>query len=345
MMNQSLFIPKSWERLIQPYKVAFEKMSSTQCNETIVVQPLERGFGVTLGNALRRILMSSIQGTAVTSVKISGALLEFSSLPGIVEDVTDIILNIKALKLRLNGDEDSRRFNLSVQGPCIVTAGMIQGESLLDVLDPDQVICTLSSGRNVSMELCVSRGKGYVPVPQTSFQSNQIGEIFVDAKFSPIERVSFVVEDTRVGNSTDYDRLLLTVETDGSLSPRDAISDAAVILHDQLRHFISSDSQLAHKNMPTELDKNSTVFPPVLFNLVKDLDLPVRCLNCLKSAQIVYVGDLVKKTKDDLLKTPNFGKKSLDDIEDLLAVFNMKLGMSFPDWPPQNIENYNATRV
>jgi len=280
----------------------------------------------------------------VTSIKISGALLEFSSLPGVVEDVTDIILNIKALKLRLNGDEESRRFNLSVQGPCLVTAGMIQGESVLDVLDPDQVICTLSSGGHISMELCITRGKGYVPVPQNSYQSNHIGEIFLDAKFSPVERVSFVVEDTRVAHSTDYDRLLLTVETDGSLSPRDAIGDAAVILHDQLRHFISSDAQLAHKNTPAELDKNSSAFPPVLFNLVKDLDLPVRCLNCLKSAQIVYVGDLVRKTKDDLLKTPNFGKKSLDDIEALLAVFNMKLGMSFPDWPPQNLENHNTIR-
>lgn len=254
MMNQNLFMPKSWERLIQPYKVAFEKMDTVQCKETVVVQPLERGFGVTLGNALRRVLMSSIQGTAVTSIKISGALLEFSSLPGVVEDVTDIILNIKALKLRLNGEEDSRRFTVSAQGPCVVTAEMIQGESVLDVLDPNQVICTLSAGGNVSMELCVSKGKGYVPIPQNSFQSTQIGEIFLDAKFSPIERVSFTVEDTRVGNSTDYDRLLLTVETDGSLSPRDAISDAAVILHDQLSHFISSDVQLAHKNAPATLD-------------------------------------------------------------------------------------------
>jgi len=307
MINQSTFIPKSWDRLIRPYKISYEKMATTDFMETVVVEPLERGFGVTLGNALRRVLMSSIQGSAVTSVKITGALLEFSSLQGVV-----------------------------------VTAGMIQGESVLDVLDPNQVICTLSEGGSIAMELCISKGKGYVSAPQNSFAAKQIGEIFLDAKFSPVERVSFEVEDTRVGQSTDYDRLLLKVETNGSLTPRDAINDAAMILHDQLRHFLSSDAQLAHKNAyPASRDSGSTSFPPVLFNLVANLDLPVRCLNCLRGAQIVYVGDLVKKTKDDLLKTPNFGKKSLDDIEDLLAVFNLSLGMSFPDWPPQNIEQHH----
>jgi DNA-directed RNA polymerase subunit alpha len=342
MITQSTFIPKSWDRLIRPYKVSFEKMDTTDYLETVVVEPLERGFGMTLGNALRRVLMSSIQGTAVTSVKISGALLEFSSLKGVVEDVTDIVLNLKVLKLRLLGADETRRFTVTAKGPCVVTAGMIQGESVLDVLDENQVICTLAEGGSLDMELCVSRGKGYISVPQTAFINKQIGEIFLDAKFSPIQRVSFEVEDTRVGQSTDYDRLLLTVETNGSLTPRDAISDAAVILHDQLRHFIFSDVQLSHTNTyAVSRESGATNFPSVLFNLVKDLDLPVRCLNCLKSAEIVYVGDLVKKTKEDLLRTPNFGKKSLDDIEALLAVFNLSLGMSFPDWPPQNIENTN----
>ena len=342
MLNPSTFVPKSWDRLIRPYKVSYEKMATTHCVETVVVEPLERGFGVTLGNALRRVLMSSIQGCAITSIKITGALLEFSSLKGVVEDVTDIILNLKVLKLRLNGLEDSRSFSLTAQGPGVVTAGMIVGESLLDVLDPNQVICTLSEGGSIAMELCVSKGKGYVPAPQKSFAAKQIGEIFLDAKFSPVQRVAFEVEDTRVGQSTDYDRLLLTVETDGSLTPRDAINDAAMILHDQLKHFLSSEAQLAQKNIYYHSgDVSTSAFPPVLFNLVANLDLPVRCLNCLRSAQIVYVGDLVKKTKEDLLKTPNFGKKSLDDIEDLLAVFNLRLGMSFPEWPPKNIEQHH----
>ena len=342
MLNQTTFVPKSWDRLIRPYKISYEKMSTTECLETIVVEPLERGFGVTLGNALRRVLMSSIQGAAVTSVKISGALLEFSSLQGVVEDVTDIVLNLKVLKLRLTCPEDSRSFMLTAQGPCVVTAGMIQGDSVLDVLDPNQVICTLSDGGSLSMEICISKGKGYLPAPQNSFAAKQIGEIFLDAKFSPIQRVTFEVEDTRVGQSTDYDRLLLTVETNGALTPRDAVNDAAMILHDQLKYFLSSDAQLAQKNVyAVSGDAGASTFPPVLFNLVSNLDLPVRCLNCLRSAQIVYVGDLVKKTKDDLLKTPNFGKKSLDDIEDLLAVFNLKLGMSFPDWPPKNIEKHH----
>lgn len=342
MPNVSPFIPKSWSRLIQPYKISYEKMETVDYKETVVVEPLERGFGVTLGNALRRVLMSSIQGSAVTSVKINGALLEFSSLPGVVEDVTDIVLNLKVLKLRLNSSEDSRNFTLTAEGPCIVTAGMIQGDSVLDVLDPNQVICTLSEGGSISMEMCVTKGKGYVSAPQNSFAAKQIGEIFLDAKFSPVERVSFEVEDTRVGQSTDYDRLLLTVETNGSLTPRDAINDAALILHDQLRHFLSSEAQLAHKNAyPTSRDAGNSTLPPILFNLVANLELTVRPLNCLKNSQIVYVGDLVKKTREELLKTPNFGRKTLEEIENLLLGFNLKLGMSFPDWPPHNIEQHH----
>lgn len=337
----------SWESLIRPHKIHFERINDVSHRETMVVEPLEKGFGITLGNALRRVLLSSIQGTAVTAVDVEGAFLEFASLPGVVEDMTDIILNLKVLKLRLLSAEDSKDFTVQAQGPCVVTAGMIEKNAALDVIDPDQVICTLTQEGAVSMTLTVSRGKGYVPAPQNTFQVKKIGQIMIDARFSPIDNVAFEVKDARVGQSTDFDSLAMTVQTNGTITPRDALHEAAMILHDQLRCFLKNDAipmVNLGSSLPREVEgeggNGNSTLPPVLFNLVKDLPLPVRCLNCLKSAQIVYVGDLVKKTKDELLRTPSFGKKSLDDIEALLGVFHLSLGMSFPDWPPHNIQQY-----
>jgi len=331
----------SWESLIKPHKVHFERTNDVSHREVMVLEPFEKGFGITLGNALRRVLLSSIQGAAVTSVDVEGAYLEFASLPGVVEDMTDIILNLKVLKLRLLSSENSKTFTVKAQGPCVVTAGMIEHDASLEIIDPNQVICTLNQEGSVSMTLTVSRGKGYVPAPQNTFQVKKIGQIMIDARYSPIDNVSFEVKDARVGQSTDFDSLSITVQTNGTISPREALHEAAVILHDQLRVFLKSDVPTITQAGPVVVrDTDGSGLPSVLFNLVKDLDLPVRCLNCLKSAQIVYVGDLVKKTKDELLRTPNFGKKSLDYIEALLAVFNLSLGMSFPDWPPHNIQKY-----
>ncbi len=331
---------KSWEHLIKPYKIEFDKENNNNFVEVITVEPLEKGFGLTLGNALRRVLLSSIQGTAVTSVKFSGALLEFSSIPGVVEDVTDIILNIKSLDLYLRTQEFPQKFSLSAQGPCVVTAGMIEGLGILDVLNPDQPICTLGEGAVFNAELYVSRGKGYVPAT-FSASKKQVGEIIVDARFNPVKKVSYVVEHTRVVQSTDYDRLILTIETNGSITPREALTEAACILQNQLQSFSSFSVQETSKQVErSEPHLSYMRLPQILFSLVKDLDLPVRCLNCLKNAQIVYLGDLVKKRESDLLKTPNFGRKSLNDINEVLGRFGLSLGMDFPEWPPENIENY-----
>jgi len=331
---------KSWEHLIKPYKVEFDKKDDKEYLEVITVEPLEKGFGLTLGNALRRVLLSSIQGTAVTSVKFSGALLEFSAIPGVVEDVTDIILNIKSLDLHLRTHEAGQKFSLSAQGPCVVVAGMIEGDGVLDILNPDQPICTLGEGAHFNLELYVSRGKGYVPAALAA-PKKQVGEIIVDARFNPVKKVSYVVEHTRVAQSTDYDRLILTIETNGSITPREALTDAACILQNQLQSFASFSIQEASKQVDRpESHFQNMRLPQVLFSLVKDLDLPVRCLNCLKNAQIVYLGDLVKKKESDLLKTPNFGRKSLNDINEVLGRFGLSLGMDFPEWPPENIENY-----
>lgn len=328
-------IMRSWEHLIKPYKIAFSKESDSNYTETIAMEPLEPGFGVTLGNALRRVLLSSIQGSAITSVKIAGTLLEFSTLPGIIEDVPDIILNLKSLDLRLNGEENTRTFKIKAEGPCIVTSDMIEGKAFLDILSPSQFICTVTEGHTFEAEITVSRGKGYVSAPPP-LEKRLLGEIALDARFNPVKKVSYKVEHTRVAHSTDYDRLLLTLETDGSISPRDAVSEAANILRDQLVLFMSFDPD-AFKTATTQVEVRpvSSSLPPILFTLVKELDLPVRCLNCLKNAEIVYVGDLVKKREIDLLRTPNFGRKSLDDIKAVLSRFDLMLGMDFPDWPPE----------
>lgn len=341
---------KSWEQLIKPYRVEFDTEDSPGRLGTVVVEPLEKGFGVTLGNALRRVLLSSLQGTAVTSVKINGTLLEFSSIPGVAEDVTDIILNVKALELRLLGGEVPQKFTISAQGPCVVTAGMIEGGSQLEVLNPQQVICTISERTSFSMDLFVGRGKGYVPAVTNASHMRQLGEIAIDAVFNPVKRVSYVVESTRIAQSTDYDRLCLTVETNGSITPQEAVSTAAVILQDQLKKFISFDMQQETPETPApprteSMGPGQNSFPPIFFKNVKELDLGVRCLNCLKSEGVVYVGDLVNKTEADLLKTANFGRKSLSDINNALSQLGLSLGMDFPGWPPENIQKYLADQA
>lgn len=335
----------SWEHLVRPYKVAFERQSDVSYKESIVVEPLEKGFGVTLGNALRRVLLSSIQGSAVTSVRIEGTVLEFSHLPGITEDVTDIILNLKTLALRLHG-ESHQRFKISAKGPGVVTAGDIQRSPQLTVLNPDQVICTLSESGSFEAEICVDRGKGYVPASVSS-DSRMVGEIMMDARFNPVRHVSYVVDHTRVAQSTDYDRLVLSVETNGAVTPKEAIAEAARILQDQLKSFVSFDARADVPVLPHVVaqDMMNAPMPGILFRLVKELELSVRCLNCLKIANIVYLGDLVTRSEADLMGTPNFGRKSLDEIKTVLATWGLKLGMCFPDWPPENMDQYMSRGI
>jgi DNA-directed RNA polymerase subunit alpha len=332
---------KSWSELVTPYKTVFELASESGRVEQIVVGPLEKGFGTTFGNALRRVLLSSIQGSAVSCVKIAGTFLEFSTLPGVIEDVTDIVLNLKGLNLRLNGLEKSQIFKIEARGPCVVTAGMIQGVGILDILDPEQVICTLTREGTFDAELVIERGKGYVSAP-VACERKVLGEIMVDARFNPIRRVSYQVEPMRVGQDTDYERLLLTIETNGAVSPKEALSEAVAILQHQLASFAAVDPEIFKAvDLPslgqgeTARAKASGSLPQILFSQIKDLDLPARCQNCLKNAEIVYVGDLVKRREEELMRTPHLGKKSLDDIKALLVKHNLSLGMDLPDWPPE----------
>ncbi len=326
-------ISKNWNDLIKPSNVQVDSGRNPGVVATITVEPLERGYGVTLGNALRRILLSSLQGAAVTAVKIEGVVHEFSSVPGVKEDITDIILNIKSLVLKTHSPE-KKRIYLKAVGPCEVTAGMIETGADVEVVNKDLVICTLGKGYNLNVELTVETGKGYVPASQNRPADAPIGLIPVDALYSPVKRVAYKVESSRVGQVTDYDKLLLTVETDGTVSPDTAVAYAARIMQDQLQLFINFEEVEDDKKD----DEEKLSFDPNLLRKVDELELSVRSQNCLKNDNIVYIGDLVIKTEAEMLKTPNFGRKSLNEIKEVLASMNLRFGMDVPDWPPENIE-------
>ena len=328
-------LQKNWQELIKPNKLDVESGVDATCEATIVAQPLERGFGLTLGNALRRVLLSSLQGAAVTSVQINSVLHEFSSIPGVIEDVTDIILNIKGLSLRMNG-EGPKRISLKAKGPCTVTAGMIEAGHDIEILNPDLVICTLDNKANIDMELIVAHGKGYVPAVQNRPEDAPIGLIPIDSLFSPVRKVSYTVDNARVGQVTDYDKLLLTVETNGAVTPEDAVALAARILQDQLQLFINFEEPQARV---VEQETGEPEFNRNLLRKVDELELSVRSANCLKNDNIVYIGDLVQKSEAEMLRTPNFGRKSLNEIKEVLVTMDLHLGMEIPEWPPENIED------
>jgi DNA-directed RNA polymerase subunit alpha len=327
-------IQKNWTELIKPTKLQVTPGAEPQRLATVVAEPLERGFGLTLGNALRRVLLSSLQGAAVTAVQIEGILHEFSSIPGVREDVTDIILNIKALAIRMQG-EGPKRISLKATGPGEVTAGMIETVSDIEILNPDLVICTLDNGAKISMELTIETGKGYVPATQNRPEDAPIGLIPVDALYSPVRKVAYKVENTRVGQVTDYDKLSMDLETDGTVTPDDAVALAARILQDQLQLFINfEEPQQASEEEKSE----EPAFNKNLLRKVEELELSVRSANCLKNDNIIYIGDLVQKTEAEMLRTPNFGRKSLNEIKEVLAQMGLHLGMEIPNWPPENIE-------
>ncbi len=326
-------LAKNWQDLIKPSKLDIATSKSNPNQAVIVAEPLERGFGHTLGVALRRVLLSSLQGAAVTSVKIEGVLHEFSSVPGVREDVTDIILNIKELRLR-TGSTEKKRITLTATGPGEVKAGMIETSGDVEVINKDHVICTLDKGAKLHMEMVVEVGKGYVRAQRPT--DAPIGLIPVDALFSPVVKVSYKVDNARVGQITDYDKLAMTVETDASVSAEDAVALAARILQDQLQLFINFEESKVEKK---EESKPELPFSPYLLKKVYDLDeLSVRATNCLKNDNIVYVGDLVQKTEAEMLKTPNFGRKSLNEIKEKLAKIGLRFGMEVQGWPPENIE-------
>lgn len=328
-------IQKNWQTLIKPTKLHIEGGTDPSRAATIVADPLERGFGLTLGNAIRRVLLSSLQGAAITSIQIEGVLHEFSSIPGIREDVTDIVLNLKSLGLRMHG-ESSKRMSLTATGPGEVTAAQIETGADIEIMDPDLVICTLDEGAKLTMEMTVESGKGYVPAIQNRPEDAPIGMIPIDALYSPIRKVSYRIENTRVGQITDYDKLSLSIETDGSVTPEDALALSARILQDQLQLFINfEEPQVAVADeRPSELPFNKN-----LLRKVDELELSVRSANCLKNDNIVYIGDLVQKTEQEMLRTPNFGRKSLNEIKEVLAQMGLHLGMEIPSWPPENIED------
>jgi DNA-directed RNA polymerase subunit alpha len=334
-MRHSAVIQRNWESLIKPEKLEVEPGADPSRTATIVAEPLERGFGMTLGNAIRRILLSSLQGAAVTSVQIDGVLHEFSSIPGVREDVTDIVLNIKQLALRMHG-EGPKRMALTATGPGEVRASQIQAGHDIDIMNPDLVLCTLDDGVRLGMEFTVNLGKGYVPSSANRPEDAPIGLIPVDAIYSPVRRVSYKVEPTRVGQVTDYDKLLLTVETNGAVTPEDSVALAARILQDQLQLFINFEEpqQIRPEEVQDDLPFNRN-----LLRKVDELELSVRSANCLKNDNIVYIGDLVQKSEQEMLRTPNFGRKSLNEIKEVLTSMGLALGMSVAGWPPENIED------
>ncbi|ARN85347.1 DNA-directed RNA polymerase subunit alpha [Candidatus Nucleicultrix amoebiphila] len=327
-------IQKNWQSLIKPYKLNVKTDLDPSRRATVVAEPLERGFGVTLGTAIRRVLLSSLQGSAVTGVQIEGVQHEFSSIPGVIEDVPEIILNLKTLAVRKHG-EGPRKVSLKANKAGPVTAGMIQTTSEVEVLDPDLVICSLDQGGSIHMEITIDSGKGYVPSSQSRSDDHPIGYIAVDAIYSPVLKVSFKVENTRVGQRTDFDKLILDIETNGSVKPEDAVALSARILQDQLKQFITFEEP----EIREETEKKSDLpFNRNLLRKVEELELSVRSANCLKNENIVYIGDLVQKSESDLLRTPNFGRKSLNEIKEVLAQMGIELGMHVEGWPPENIE-------
>jgi DNA-directed RNA polymerase subunit alpha len=327
-------IAKNWQELKKPNSLEVKAGADKARKATFVAEPLERGFGLTLGNALRRVLLSSLQGAAVTSIKIDGVLHEFSSIPGVREDVTDIVLNVKALSLRMYG-EGPKRMTLHAKGPGEVTAKMIETGHGIEIMDPDHVLCTLDAGADLRMELTVNSGKGYVPSSANRPEDAPIGLIPVDALYSPVRKVSYKVENTRAGQILDYDKLTMTVETNGAVKPDDAVAYAARILQDQLQLFINFEEPRAEAREKAIAEPE---FNPNLLRRVDELELSVRSANCLKNDNIVYIGDLIQKTEAEMLRTPNFGRKSLNEIKEVLAQMGLHLGMHVPNWPPENIE-------
>jgi DNA-directed RNA polymerase subunit alpha len=340
-------IHKNWQELIRPTALEVKVGADPSRQATAVAEPLERGFGLTLGNSLRRVLLSSLQGAAVTSIKIENVLHEFSSLAGVREDVTDIVLNVKQIALKMQGD-GPRRLQLSATGPAEVTAGLIATPGDIEVMNPDLVICHLDDGATLNMELTADVGKGYITAAANRPVDAPIGLIPVDALYSPVRQVAYKVENTRVGQELDYDKLTLTIETDGTVTPEDALAYSARILQDQLQLFVHFDDGMALA-APTagaaasvaggaEPEGDANQLNRYLLKKVDELELSVRSANCLKNDNIIYIGDLVQKTEAEMLRTPNFGRKSLNEIKEVLAGMGLHLGMEIPGWPPDNIE-------
>jgi DNA-directed RNA polymerase subunit alpha len=320
----------SLKDLIKPKRIEVEDEAQDHRYGKFIAEPLERGFGLTIGTALRRILLSSLQGAAITAVQIENIMHEFSTISGVVEDVTEIILNLKEVVPRLE-DKDEAHVRIQVSGPCKVTAGMISGDPAVTILNPDLHIATLSEGATLNMDLTIRVGRGYAAADRNRVEGAPMGTIFMDARFSPVKRVNHVVTNARVGQRTDYDKLVMEIWTDGSIDARSAVAQAAHILVDQLGIFVGEHLIIEKEEPKTEEPK--TRFNEHLFRRIDEIELSVRSANCLENADIKYIGELVQKSEAEMLRTKNFGRKSLNEIKEILTEMGLSLGMKVDDFP------------
>lgn len=335
---------KNWRDLIKPMRLQVESDSLTDGYGKFYAEPFERGFGTTLGNSLRRVLLSSLQGAAIVSVRIKGVLHEFTTIPGVTEDVSDVILNLKGVKLRLHG-QDSRNVRIVKKGAGVITAGDLITDSNVEILNPDHHIATCSKDADVEMDMVVAFGKGYVAAEKNRDEKAPVGTIPIDAIFSPIKKVNFAVTNARVGQITDYDKLTLEVYTDSSARPDDAVAYAAKILKEQLQIFINFDEETVEPELVAGEESESKKINENLYRSVDELELSVRSANCLKNAQIRLIGELVQKSEAEMLKTQNFGRKSLNEIKDILAEMGLTLGMKIDDFPdPEYLKMIEKSR-
>lgn len=326
---------RNWRDLIRPKRLQVEAESLTNTYGKFYAEPFERGFGTTLGNSLRRVLLSSLQGAAITSVKIKGVLHEFSAIPGVTEDVTDVILNLKGVRMKMHGYEP-RTIRIVHKGEGVVKAGDIVTDPNVEILNTDHHIATCSKDANLEMEMVVKMGKGYVPADRNRDEKAPVGTVPIDSIFSPIQKVNFTVSNARVGQMTDYDKLSLEVWTDGSVKPDDAVAYAAKILKEQLTIFINFDED-AEPVAVHETEEDRDRINENLYRTVDELELSVRSANCLKNAGIKLIGELVSKTEAEMLKTQNFGRKSLNEIKDILADMGLTLGMKIEGFPDPEV--------
>ena len=329
---ENAVINRNWKDLIKPGKLNIQS-SEDKTFTTLIAEPLEKGYALTIGNSLRRILLSSIQGSAITAIQIDGVLHEFSSIKGVREDVTDIVLNVKSLLIQVMSEEP-KKLILDVKGPGEIKAKDIQTNPDVKILNPELVLCHLDENTKFYMELIADRGKGYRPAEKNKKEDSPLGLITIDSLFSPVKKVSYTVENAREGKSLDYDKLVMNIETDGSLPAEDAVAYAARIFQEQLSLFVNFDEPAEIQKVPkvVELEFNKN-----LLRKVDELELSVRSMNCLKNDNIIYIGDLVQKTEPEMLRTPNFGRKSLNEIKEVLNGMSLYLGMEIPNWPPENI--------
>ncbi len=325
-------IAKNWRQLIRPRELEADASGGSDDYGRFSCEPLERGFGLTLGNALRRVLLSSLQGAAITSMKIDGVLHEFSTIPGVMEDVSDIVLNLKEVRLRLHG-EGPKLLRLHKKGEGVLRAGDLSDDPAVEVLNPDKKIATLSADADVEMEISVDTGKGYVGAEKNKTEEMPIGTIPIDSIFSPVRKVNYTVTPARVGRETDFDRLALEIWTDGTLAPVDALAFAAKILKEQLAIFINFEEPTEAFAPPLE---EQAPLNPNLFKSVDELELSVRSANCLQNANIRLIGELVQRSEGEMLKTKNFGRKSLNEIKEVLASMGLDLGMRVEGFPPRS---------